>query len=378
MRAGTRGDTAEWLQAVLGRAVEGDPAVRNGVMRVEAPGLAWCGAHGLADPEAGVAMRPEHQFQAASITKMITATTLMTLVEEGRVELDAGIGRYLPASVTSGLHEHRGRSYGAAITPRQLLSHTSGVADFFGDGEPLPGGSLPFVAKMQEDPDKLWDPLELIAWTKSTLRPHFPPGGGWHYADTGFVLAGLIVEAVAGRALHEVMRRRLFEPLEMRHTYMLFREPTRPSLPEQPLSRAYAGEAPYGTRRSVSADWAGGGLVTTADDLARFIRAFAEGRIFRDGAAREAMLDWTATCEAGVYYGLGVRRFALAELGMAGCGELWGHTGFIKSFMLYWPEREATICGTLNQSAAEGAFSELRPVAAVVAAVVRGLRERAA
>jgi CubicO group peptidase (beta-lactamase class C family) len=209
--------------------------------------------------------------------------------------------------------------------------------------------------------------------TKANLRPHFPPGAGWHYADTGFVLAGLIIEAVSGKPLHAAMRARVFGPLEMTHTYMLLREPARPSLEGREPSRAYAGDLPYGDDRSVSADWGGGGLVTTAGDLARFIRAFADDRLFRNRTSKEQMLTWAPTGEPGVEYGLGARRFVLEELGMSGCGELWGHTGFLKSFMLYWPERDATICGTLNQSAAPGAFSRLRPVAAIVPAAMREL-----
>jgi CubicO group peptidase (beta-lactamase class C family) len=217
------------LQDLLDRTVAEVPAIRSGILHVDTGQFAWCGASGMADPDRGVAMLPDDQFQAASITKMVTAATLMTLVEEGRIELDAGIGRYLPASVTSGLHDFENHDYGPEITPRQLLSHTSGVADFFGDGEPGPGGSLPFVAKMLEDPDKLWDPLEILAWTKAHLRPHFAPGDRWHYADTGFVLAGLIIEAVMETALHTAMRERVFGPLDMDHTYVLFREPARPS-----------------------------------------------------------------------------------------------------------------------------------------------------
>jgi len=365
---------ASTLQELLDRAVKDDPAVRNGVMRVDAPGLAWQGASGMADPDQGIAMLPDDPFQAASITKMVTATACMTLVEDGRIDLDEGIGRYLPPSVTSGLHEHRGRSYGAEITVRQLLGHTSGIADFFGDGAPGPGGALPFVAKMQEDPEKLWDPLEILAWTKANLRPHFAPGDGWHYADTGFLIAGLIIETITAKPLHEVMRERVFEPLGMDDTYMLFREPARPSGSAEKVSRAWAGDVAYGVDRSVSADWAGGGLVTTADDLARFIRAFAEDRIFYDRTSRKQMMTWTPAGEPGVHYGLGVRRFVLDELGMPGFGELWGHTGFMKAFMLCWPEREAAICGTLNQAAARGVFSELRPVAAIVPAVLRALQ----
>jgi len=362
------------LQERLERAVRDDPAVHGGVLHVEAPGVVWQGAAGLADPAAGVAMRPEDQFQAASITKMLTATTFMTLVEAGAAELDAAIGRYLPAALTEGLHDHQGHAYGAELTPRQLLAHTSGIADFFGDGEPGEGGVLPFVARMRADPDRLWDPRDLLAWTRANLRPHFAPGQGWHYADTGYVLIGLIIERLTGTPLHQAMRERLLAPLGMGHSYMLFRETARPSLPGRGPAAAHAGASPYGNHRSASADWGGGGLVVTAADLARFMRAFAEDRIFSDGGSRRAMLTWTATGEAGVGYGLGVRRFALAELGMPGFGELWGHTGFLKSFMLYWPERDALLCGTLNQSAAKGAFSRLRPVAALVPAVLLDLR----
>jgi D-alanyl-D-alanine carboxypeptidase len=362
------------LQGRLDQAVREDPAVHGGVLRVDAPGFTWQGASGLADPAAGVEMRPEDQFQAASITKMLTATTFMTLVEEGLAELDAGIGRWLPASLTDGLHDHEGCAHGAELTARQLLAHTSGIADFFGDGEPAAGGALPFFAKMREEPDRLWDPRDILAWTRVNLRPHFAPGHGWHYADTGYVLVGLIIEAVTGSPLHQAMRERILDPLGMERTYMLFREPARPSLPGRGPPVAYAGDAAYGTQRSVSADWGGGGLVVTAADLARFMRAFADDRIFRDPDSRRQMLTWTATGEPGVSYGLGVRRFALADPGMPGFGEVWGHTGFFKSFMLYWPERDTVLCGTLNQSAARGAFSRLRPVAALVPAVLQDLR----
>ena len=86
------------------------------------------------------------------------------------------------------------------------------------------------------------------------------------------------------------------------------------------------------------------------------------------------MLAWTPTGELGVYYGLGVRRFDLTALGLPAARELWGHTGFVKSFMLYWPDGDTTICGTLNQTTARGTFSQLRPVAALVADVIRALR----
>ena len=85
-------------------------------------------------------------------------------------------------------------------------------------------------------------------------------------------------------------------------------------------------------------------------------------------------MTWLPTGEAGVSYGLGIRHFDLEQLGMPGFGELWGHTGFVKSFMFYWPQENATICGTLNQAAAQGVFSALRPVAKIMPEILRAIR----
>lgn len=353
------------FQLLLEQALHGEPAVRGAVLRIETPGMTWAGAAGLCDPQSGLAMRPDDAFQIASVTKMFTATLCVLLAEQELLDLDSGIGAYLPANVVQGLHVIDGRDEGPELTLRQLLSHTSGIADFFGDGKPGPDGTLPFVTEMSAAPDRLWDPLEVVAWTKAHLTAHFPPGQGWHYADTGFLLAGLVIEAVTGRSLHEAFRRWIFTPLGMNHSYLLYREPARPVAAGRPASRPYAGETDYGSLRSTSADWGSGGLVSTAADLARFLRAFVEGDIFRDPWSRPQMMTWVRTSETGVSYGLGLRRFDLDKLGIAG-GELWGHTGFLKSFMLYWPSADAILCGSLNQSATRGVFSELRPVAALV------------
>lgn len=364
-------ELARMMQELLDRAVGEDPSVENGVLLVEVPGrgFRWKGASGLADPREGLEMLPEDRFRSASVGKMVLATTAMKLVEEGAFGLDEPIGHRLSASITDGLHALNGRERGAGITPRQLLAHTSGLADYFSDGGTTYGP--PFVGLMLDEPDRLWRPVEILAWAKRNLQPRFAPGRGWHYSDTGYLVVGLLVEAVTGQALHEVYRERIFGPLGMEHTHMTFRETERPSIPGRPESRAYSGGLDYTQARSVSADWAGGGLTTTVEDLRRFVRDFAADRIFRNPATRRAMLGWRPTGETGISYGLGVRRFALEELGMPGYGEVWGHTGALASFALYWPEEEAVITGTLNQSEARGTWSEVRPVPALVPEVLR-------
>ena len=359
------------LQNALDQALVFDGAVHGGVLTVATAEDRVALATGLADPRHSRRMRPDDQFHAASITKMITATTAMLLVEDGLLDLDRGIGAYLPAATIAGLHRHGGQVYENRLTMRQLLSHTSGVADCFGDGPPDASGNSPFMAALLAEPDRLWQPHEVLAWTRRNLSARFAPGGGWHYSDTGYVLAGLVIERVAGDKLHDVMRSRLFARLGMHSTYMLYREARRPANAARPVSMPAVGDIAYGAMRATSADWASGGLVTNAADLTLFMRAFAEKRIFKNDACRRQMLPWIETGERGVFYGLGLRRFDLSALGLPGYGGLWGHTGFLKAFALYWPAMDVTICGTLNQSRARGVFSQLRPVAELVPAVLR-------
>ncbi len=347
------------LQRVLDNVLARNPSVRNGVLRVEAPDFEWEGTAGFAAPEKHVEMRSDALFRSASVGKMILATTLLTYVEENVIQLDNPAVEYL-----QGIWP---QSFDKTITVRQLLNHTSGIPDYFSDGEPI-NGQPPFVIKMMQAPDKLWDPQEIVTWTAQNIPPHFSPGSGWYYSDTGFLLAGLILEAVAKMPLHVIYRQRLFEPLRMNQTYMVFREPSPVSGIEE--SNAYVGDLLYTVPRTMSADWAGGGLTTSARDLSRFIRAMVDKRIFERSDTYQTMFTWIPTGETGVYYGLGVRRFVLSEVGDPHSGEIWGHTGALNVSMFYYPTLDIIITGTLNQSLVSGVWSSVRPVPLIVPEVL--------
>lgn len=247
----------------------------------------------------------------------------------------------------TGLHEYQGQSYGAQITIRQLLGHTSGLPDYILDGDQN-GNQLPdFIELMLMQPDKFWLPEETIAYAKANLTPHFPPGQGYHYSDTNYQLLGLIIQNVTGKALHEVYRERLFSPLGMSNTYVEHYETPRPAIAGRGLSHVYFGPVDYTEMRAITADWAGGGLASTAEDLNRFLRAFVDDRIFQNVASKNAMLTWNSAGE----YGLGVARVDYAAIGINGVGIILGHDGFPGSFMFYWPDQDITIAGTLNQFA---------------------------
>jgi D-alanyl-D-alanine carboxypeptidase len=104
-------------------------------------------------------------------------------------------------------------------TPRQLLAHTAGLPNYFRDGA--------FAARLRQAPGRAWRPVELVDHAAAHETPRFAPGEGFEYSDTGYVVAGLLVEHVTGRPLHEVYRELVFDPLEMDRTWLEGHEPAR-------------------------------------------------------------------------------------------------------------------------------------------------------
>lgn len=338
----TEAELGEAFQDALDDVVREHSNNHNAVLMVQGPDFEWQGAAGLADPDLDLAMLPTDQFRSASSAKMMLATLALKLVEAGVLELDAPIADYLADDIIMGLHIYEGQDYGDTLTTRQLLHHTSGLADNWFD-ERDDGRFVQMV--LADETDKLWEPVEVVTYVKENLPPLFAPSEGLNYADVNYIAAGLVIEAAAGQPLHEVYRDQLFEPLGMENSYMEFREEARPSVPGRGLSNVYYGDVNYTAFQSMSADWAGGGLVTTAEDMARFLRAFVDNEIFANPDTREEMFDWMPWTQQGdrMDYGLGLMRIRGNKF------TIWGHIGVGQAFMLYWPEGDVTLTGTLNQ-----------------------------
>jgi D-alanyl-D-alanine carboxypeptidase len=343
-QSGRPTDLPDRLQALLDDLVASEEIIRSGVLLVEKPGFKWKGASGVAFADSQVPMLPDDQFVIDSIAKMMTSTIVMKLAEAGSLGLDDKIALYLPDSLMEGLHVFEGTSYGDVITVRHLLNHTSG----FHDDWACPG----FLDLIVEEPDRRWTPEETIEYVKKHCSPRFPPGGGFHYSDTGYNMLGLIIEQVTGMQLHEAYRVLLLEPLGMDHTYRPSHEEPRPAIPGRQPSERYLDDIECTLWPAVmTADWAGGGLVSTAEDLNVFLRAFVENEIFENPATRDEMFDWV---ESGPFhnYGFGISRVLFdrsEEPENEGLGEIWGHAGSSFNFMFYWPREDMTIVGTLNQ-----------------------------
>ncbi len=332
------------LQSLLDSFVSEQDNVRNGVLLVEGPEFKWKGASGMAVPENGIAMLPDDQWNIDSIAKTMTATIVMKLVEAKDLGIDDLISRYLPDSLMDGLHVYEGRSYDEEITVRHLLTHTSGIADDWAHPE--------FLGLITADTQRRWTPEETVEFVKKNCPPLFPPGGGFNYSDPGYNLLGLIIENVTRRSLHEVYRDWLLDPLGMNHTYRPSHEEARPSIPGRGPSHRYFDDMECTLLPAVmTADWAGGGLISTTEDLKRFLRAFVRNEVFEDPTTRDEMFAWV---ESGPFhnYGFGISRVLFDRSGdprHAGLGEVWGHTGSSDNFMYYWPDKDTIMVGTLNQ-----------------------------
>jgi D-alanyl-D-alanine carboxypeptidase len=337
--------------AELAAAVEANAGQGGGILRIECAGggVLWEGAAGAVDEDGGVALRPEDAFEIQSTTKAFTAALALTFVEAGTIGLDDPIGAVLPAADTDGLLVIGGHDYGPELTLRQLLAHTAGLPDYWNDGPFDPDDGLnDFQRDYLDDPDRVFEPRELIAYAK-LLAPIAAPGDGFHYSDTGYVVVGLVIEALAGAPYHQAMRDRILAPLGMTRTYLRYRETPSP----EPVVAAWYddGELVAGVLHQ-TADWAGGGLVSTAADLATFQRALFAGDVVHDPATLAAMRDWTATGDLGVGYGLGLYQVDFAAYDQPEHGAWEGHDGYGNAFM-YAMDPDLIVTGTLNSAQAD-------------------------
>jgi len=293
----------------------------------------------------GEEVSTDNPFYTASIGKTFTATAISVLMEQGRLSFQDKISQYLPDSIVDNLHVFEGKDYSREITIEQLLQHTSGLPDYFED-ETI-DGSPNMMQQIFTDTAKFWKPVETICFMKENMQPLFPPGTGFHYTDTEYVLLGLIIEQVSEMKLHDFFKVHFFGPFEMKHSYMFLR--SAPLEKTERLSESYVDDFKASSMTSLSADWAGGGLVSTSNDLVRFLHAlFNEEIISKQTLAQ--MQNWIPETR-GMEYGFGLRKIEFKKL-FPTLPDLTviGHSGSTGSFMFYCPELDVYLAGTLNQT----------------------------
>jgi D-alanyl-D-alanine carboxypeptidase len=241
--------------------------------------------------------------------KPFVAVTVLQLAERGRLSLDARLPEVLPASVT------RRVANAADITVRMLLGHRAGIPDW--DSPTLDE----YVARHQA---KVWKVDELLDLA-AAKPPLFAPGTSFSYSNTDYTLLSLVIERLTGHSWRHEVTRRVLRPLRLTHTHLP--TPGHRSI-KGPLAHGYVELDGQLVDVNLDPSFAGAAgayaLVTTVQDLTRFLDALIAGRLFRHRATLKQMLTIRpAQGEGGlVGYGLGIERRALP-----GGAELIGHLG---------------------------------------------------
>jgi D-alanyl-D-alanine carboxypeptidase len=300
------------LDAVLEAAVAGGtPGV---VLQVEEVGeTIYRGAAGLASIEQHTPVSTADRFRIYSITKAFTATVTLQLADEGVLTLEDSVTRWLDDPEVLAIPDVD------QITIRQLLTHSSGIYDYAGDP------SNEFFADAffgpEADWSRVWTPQEVLAYADGDRQePYFAPGQGVYYANTNYILLGLIIEAATGRSYGTELSDRILDPLGLDQTSL----ETGRALPADVVEgyQLIDGQTVNVSAVNLSWAWAAGGMISTVDDLARFERATFSGELVSP-AAHEEMFAFPSRSWAGYQFGMGVYRREFANgpmIGMDGGG----------------------------------------------------------
>lgn len=269
-------------------------------------------------------------YHSASVGKTMLATVFGQLVDEGTVTLDDTVSSRLEAGLLDGLFVYEGVDLAAEVTIGQLLSHTSGVGDYFAG--PVTSGAT-MLEIITAAPDTYFTPDELVAFTRERQVAVGSPGESFAYSDTGYVLLGLLLEQIEGKPYKEVLDARLFEPLGMHASYFMTEFGTGSA-----ILAVEANGIDLSTHQALSVDWAGGGVVTTMGDLLTFMRALEGGELVSERVFSQ-LTEFEHSDEAGVHYGMGMVQFRFSELSplLFAMSDLHGAVGATGTFALYDP-----------------------------------------
>ncbi|MGI0535826.1 beta-lactamase family protein [Bacillus pfraonensis] len=277
-------------------------------------GKTWGYAAGVADLNTKKPMKTDFRFRIGSVTKTFTATVVLQLAGENRLNLDDSIEKWLPGVI-------QGNGYDAKqITVRQILNHTSGIAEYLRSKE----------ADIM-DTKRSYTAEELVKIGLS-MPPDFAPGKGWSYSNTGYVLLGILIEKVTGNSYAEEIENRIIEPLELSNTFL----PGNSSvIPGTKHARGYvqpeeASELKDVTYFNPSIGSSAGDMISTADDLNKFFSSLLGGKLLKEQQLKQMLTTVpTGIAEIG-RYGLGIYENKLPN-GVS----IWGHSGGIPGFVTF-------------------------------------------
>lgn len=317
-----------------------DKAVRDLLAKTGAPSasiavvmdgkLLYAQAYGIARVAEKLKATPDMPYSIGSISKQFTAAAILLLAQEGKLSLDDKLERWLPELTRA-----------KDVSIRELLAMTSGYQDFWPQDYVMPMMLKPITP---EEIVKRW----------GTIPLDFEPGTKWQYSNTNYVIAGAIVEKVAGDPVFSFVQKRILEPLQMKSAINSDTGPLGPDGPQRYLR--YAG-GPLRIAPKEGAGWmfAAGELAMTPSDLAKWDISLIEQSLLQPESYREMETEVRLASGVGSSYGLGV------HLSLTNARRQVSHGGEVSGFTAtndVYPDERVAVAVFTNMDAT-GASSEI-------------------
>ncbi len=281
--------------------------------------IAWARGFGVADVENEVEARADTVYRIASISKPISATAVLQLVEKGKLGLDDPVTKHVPSFPDRGL----------GITLRHLLTHTSGIRHYK-EGE----------MDLKDHFDSVEEALEIFR--NDPLL--FTPGTKYSYSSYAYNLLGAVVESASGLTFEAYLKEHVWGPAGMTATRLEHQGDIVPRRSRQYVRRGGRVEnAPFA---DLSVKWAGGGIISTVEDLARFAIALDEGSLLKSSTLETMYEPMTLEDGSRTEYGLGWDSQA-DETGRRWIAHGGGATGG-STYILRLPERRFAVAIAAN------------------------------
>jgi D-alanyl-D-alanine carboxypeptidase len=301
-----------------------------------ADGQTWLGSSGQAQFLPDRPVEDDTVFAVASVTKTFIAALILQLAEEGKLDLDVPFGQYWQDAPRKD-----------SVTIRQLLSHTSGIYNYFEHpryADIARAWLRPVSAAGLASREHAWTYDEIMSLVKTG---YCRAGECYHYSNTNYVILGRIAESVGGAPLHEQLRQRFFDPLGLTSTYY---QPA-----EVPPPDAAHGHWDYGSgyadhtrdarvlpfEAALTVADAAGAIASTARDLSIWADALYGGAVLSPAS----LAEMTTMLEPGLY-GLGT------DVAVFAGRRAYGHRGGLRGFeasLWYFPDARVTIALVSNQ-----------------------------
>jgi CubicO group peptidase (beta-lactamase class C family) len=286
--------------------------------------LAYSRGYGMANLEYDVAISPDSIFHVASISKQFAAFAVALLAADGKLSLDDDVRKHVPDLP----------DFGARVTIRHLMHHTSGLRDQW---------TLQAYAGWRED--DLITEADVLAMAARQRGLNFDPGAEYLYSNTGFTLLAVIVKRVSGQSLREFAEARIFAPLGMTRTHfhddhtMIVRQRT----------SAYQPRPGGGWRISIPVfdTYGATSLFTTVGDLLRWEQNFVSARVGGRALVDEAQVTGRLNDGTAIGYGWGLAANTYRGVRVIGHG---GADAGYRSDVVKFPDHGLAIAAFCNLS----------------------------